>query len=44
MKKNKIQDNFEVLREIHKNPKASQEDGPSSWFQLREIKLLLKST
>ena len=26
MKKNKIQDNFEVLREIHKNPKASQRE------------------
>jgi EPS-associated MarR family transcriptional regulator len=26
MKKNKIQDNFEVLREIYKNPKASQRE------------------
>lgn len=26
MKKNKIQDNFEVLREICKNPKASQRE------------------
>ena len=26
MKKNRIQDNFEVLREIYKNPKASQRE------------------
>jgi len=26
MKKNKIQNNFEVLREIYKNPKASQRE------------------
>ena len=44
MKKNKIQDNFEVLREIYKNPKASQREmAQILGFSLGKLNYCLKA-
>ena len=44
MKKIRIQDNFEVLRKIHKNPKASQREmAQELGFSLGKLNYCLKA-
>ena len=44
MKKQKIQDNFEVLRKVHKHPKFSQREmAQSLGFSLGKLNYCLKS-